>query len=84
MLAADMAAARALGTDIIAVSIHWGAEYHDGAERHSGAGGGLSFFEQGADLVIGGHPHVPQPMELQGDSQRRRHDAHGLPLLLPR
>ena len=63
-LAADMAAARALGTDIIAVSMHWGAEYQ--TEPSANQRNVADFlFEQGADLVIGGHPHVPQPMELR-------------------
>ena len=64
LLAADMAAARALNTDIIAVSIHWGIEYMttpDGIQESVAD----FLFEQGADLVIGGHPHVPQPMELR-------------------
>ncbi len=64
MLDADMAAARALGTDIIAVSVHWGAEYMTSANVYQSELADY-FFEQGADLVIGGHPHVPQPMELR-------------------
>ena len=63
-LAADMAAARALGTDIIAVSIHWGAEYQTEPSANQERVADF-LFEQGADLVIGGHPHVPQPMELR-------------------
>lgn len=73
-LAADMAAARALDTDIIAVSIHWGAEYQ--TEPSATQQRVADFlFEQGADLIIGGHPHVPQPMELReidnGDGTKR-------------
>ena len=70
----DMAAARALDTDIIAVSIHWGAEYQ--TEPSATQQRVADFlFEQGADLIIGGHPHVPQPMELReidnGDGTKR-------------
>ena len=73
-LASDMAAARALDTDIIAVSIHWGAEYQ--TEPSATQQRVADFlFEQGADLLIGGHPHVPQPMELReidnGDGTKR-------------
>lgn len=73
-LASDMAAARALDTDIIAVSIHWGAEYQ--TEPSATQQRVADFlFEQGADLIIGGHPHVPQPMELReidnGDGTKR-------------
>ena len=64
MLDADMAAARALSTDIIAVSVHWGAEYVTGAMPYQEALADY-FFEQGADLVIGGHPHVPEPIEIR-------------------
>lgn len=64
MLDADMAAARALDTDIIAVVVHWGGEYVTGATQYQTSLADY-FFEQGADLVIGGHPHVPAPMELR-------------------
>ena len=64
MLAADMAAAKALDTDIIAVSLHWGVEYMT-AQNETQESVADFLFEQGADLVIGGHPHVPQPMELR-------------------
>lgn len=64
MLDADMAAARALDTDVIAVSVHWGAEYLTSANVYQRELADY-FFEQGADLVIGGHPHVPEPIELR-------------------
>ena len=63
-LNADMAAARALNTDVIAVSVHWGAEYMTSANAYQRELADY-FFQQGADLVIGGHPHVPQPMEIR-------------------
>lgn len=62
MVDADMAAARALNTDIIAVIVHWGIEY-----RTTPVTAQTDFadylFRQGADLVLGGHPHVPESME---------------------
>ena len=64
MLDADMAAARALNTDVIAVSVHWGAEYMTAANVYQRELADY-FFEQGADLVIGGHPHVPEPIEIR-------------------
>lgn len=64
MLDADMAAARALDTDVIAVSVHWGAEYMTAPNQYQRDLADY-FFEQGADLVIGGHPHVPEPIELR-------------------
>ncbi len=61
---ADMAAARESGADVIAVFMHWGAEYQTTPNRDQYA---LAdhLFEQGADLILGGHTHVPEPMELR-------------------
>ena len=62
LLKADLEAARALDTDLIAVMIHWGIEYQNAPNSHQT---NLAEFlvEQGADLVLGGHPHVLQPYE---------------------
>ncbi len=62
MLKADLAAARALDTDLIAVITHWGIEYRTKQNGHQEK---LTQFlvEQGADLVLGGHPHVLQPYD---------------------
>ena len=62
LLAADLAAAQALDTDLIAVITHWGWEYHT---KQNGHQEGLTQFlvEHGADLVLGGHPHVLQPYD---------------------
>lgn len=62
LLEADMAAARALDTDLVAVIIHWGNEYKD-APNHYQTGMAEFLVGQGADLVLGGHPHVLQPYE---------------------
>ncbi len=60
LLEEDMAAARALETDLIAVIVHWGNEYRTQQNVHQE---NLAQFlvGQGADLVLGGHPHVLQP-----------------------
>jgi poly-gamma-glutamate synthesis protein (capsule biosynthesis protein) len=60
----EMAAARALGTDLIAVIIHWGVEYQTRQNSYQEQIADL-LFNEGADLVLGGHPHVLQPMELR-------------------
>ncbi len=60
----DIAAAKALEPDLIAFLIHWGAEYYtypfdyqeDLADH---------LFSQGVDMILGGHVHVPAPMELR-------------------
>lgn len=64
LLRADMAAARALDTDVIAVYMHWGAEYNTGITAQQEELTDLLFAE-GADIILGGHPHVPEPMELR-------------------
>lgn len=62
LLAADLAAARELGADLVAVMIHWGAEYRSAPTDDQRA---LAEFlvANGADLVLGSHPHVIQPYE---------------------
>ena len=62
LLIADLEAARGLETDLIAVIIHWGVEYQNAPNSYQT---NLARFlvEQGADLVLGGHPHVLQPYE---------------------
>lgn len=48
--------------DIIIVFCHWGSEYQL-KPANSQKDLGHKFIDQGADLVIGAHPHVIQPME---------------------
>ena len=61
-LEADLAAARALEPDLIAVMIHWGVEYQTKQNSYQEEIADL-LISHGADLVLGGHSHVPQPME---------------------
>ncbi|MBD5344694.1 MAG: CapA family protein [Bacteroides sp.] len=63
LMAKDISEARRKGAEIVAVCVHWGDEYHllpNSSQRD------LADFlkKQGADLIIGGHPHVIQPMEI--------------------
>ena len=64
VMAKDIAALREAGADIITVVIHWGVEYVmlPNAEQKSIA---QFLCDQGVDLIISGHPHVIQPMELR-------------------
>lgn len=59
---ADLAAARALDPDLICVLIHWGLEYHTTQSEYQERVADL-LIENGADIIFGGHSHVPQPME---------------------
>ncbi len=63
LLAADMAAARALDTDLIAVIMHWGNEYKDAPNAYQ-TNMAQFLADQGADLILGGHPHVLEPYEM--------------------
>lgn len=61
---ADVEAARAAGAELVAVCIHWGDEYvllPNKSQRQT-----ADFLEAiGVDMIIGGHPHVIQPMEFR-------------------
>lgn len=72
LIASDVSEARKAGAEIIAACIHWGDEYHllPNAWQKDLAGYLKSL---GIDLIIGGHPHVIQPMEIfQADSTGRK------------
>lgn len=75
-LEADLAAARALDTDLIAVMIHWGVEYQTVPNSYQQAVADF-LFENGADLILGGHSHVPQPMELRTVTRADGSEAQG-------
>lgn len=61
---ADVEAARAAGAELIVVAVHWGDEYHllpNNSQRYL-----ADYLEAiGVDMIIGGHPHVIQPMEFR-------------------
>ena len=61
---ADLEYARGLDTDLICVFMHWGLEYHTEAVDYQKEVAD-HLFEQGVDLICGGHPHVPEPMEVR-------------------
>lgn len=49
--------------DAVVVSLHWGVEYsHEPTPRQRDLAGRLA--EAGADLILGHHPHVLQPVEV--------------------
>ena len=62
-IADDIALARKAGAEAIAVAVHWGDEYRLLPNQSQKS---LADFlvGQGVDLIIGGHPHVIQPMEV--------------------
>ncbi len=63
-LSADLAKARNTDADAIAVYMHWGNEYHTMPNEQQIKLADF-LFENGATLILGGHAHVPQPMETR-------------------
>jgi poly-gamma-glutamate synthesis protein (capsule biosynthesis protein) len=49
--------------DAVLVSLHWGVEYQP-APRQSDIDIAHQLFEAGADVIIGSHPHILQPIEV--------------------
>ena len=64
VIADDIALARERGAHAICVNLHWGIEYQlkPVATQRTLADWLVS---QGVDLIIGGHPHVVEPMEVR-------------------
>ena len=63
-IADDIALARQRGAHAICVNLHWGIEYQlkPVASQRTLADWLVT---QGVDLIIGGHPHVVEPMEVR-------------------
>ena len=59
----DIKKAMALKSDFILVTIHWGSEYQ---RNYNDFQSNLAQWlcDEGADAIIGMHPHVVQPMEI--------------------
>ena len=60
-LTRELAYARSLDTDLIAVMIHWGIEYQFTENAYQDEVADF-LIRNGADLILGSHSHVPQPM----------------------
>lgn len=54
--------AKSKNPDLLCVSMHWGIEYQTKQNEEQERLTKL-LFENGADIIIGNHPHVLQPME---------------------
>ncbi len=64
-IAADIDAARAQGAQAVCVNLHWGIEYRLLPVESQRELAHWLVEEKGVDLVIGGHPHVIEPMEMR-------------------
>lgn len=71
LIATDVKKARDKGAELIAVCIHWGEEYRllpNSAQRSL-----AQYLDSlGVEMIIGGHPHVIQPMELKKSETTNR------------
>lgn len=63
----DIELAKQMKADIIIANVHWGIEF---VLKHNKAQQELADFlvDNGVRLVIGGHPHVVQPIDIRKDS----------------
>ncbi len=62
-MAQEIKLAREKGAELVCVCVHWGIEYQ--LTEHPSQRSLADFLvEQGVDMIIGGHPHVIQPMKV--------------------
>ncbi len=65
--AAEIRQAVEMGAEQTIAFIHWGIEYDTLPSREQKATA-AALFRNGADIIIGAHPHVLQPIEAECDS----------------
>lgn len=68
VIAADLNKAKEMNPDVIIAIPHWGIEYQTLPSKEQRKMANW-LIDKGVDHVIGGHPHVAQPMELLNDGQ---------------
>lgn len=64
VMEADFKKAREMNVDLIVCTLHWGTEYQSLPNAYQ-KNWEKFCYDQGADMVIGGHPHVLQPVEIK-------------------
>lgn len=70
LIKSDVQAARDAGAEIIVACVHWGVEYT--LVPHNTSVSLANYLDDlGVEVVIGGHPHVIQPMEFKTDGTPR-------------
>lgn len=74
----DIGRAKAQGADFVVVYPHWGIEYQS-MPNEAQISLGRKMIDWGADLVIGNHPHVVEPVEIyQAEDGRKGLIAYAL------
>ena len=69
---ANMAEMEAQGAEATVLFIHWGSEYHTQQNANQSAMA-QTLCDLGIDVIIGGHPHVVQPVELLTSTTDENH-----------
>lgn len=69
--AAEQVRAARKDADVVVVSLHWGEEYHTAPSSWQRLAA-VRLVEAGADVILGHHPHVLQPIELIAVSGGRK------------
>lgn len=67
----DIGRAKAQGADFVIVYPHWGIEYQS-MPNEAQITLGRKMIDWGADLVIGNHPHVVEPVEIYQSEDGRK------------
>mgnify|MGYP002402584369 CR=1 FL=1 len=62
VIARQIASLRSAGADVVTVSLHFGLEYHRMPSKQQ-VELARKLIASGADIVLGSHPHVVQPLE---------------------
>lgn len=62
-LGAQLDAMKAKGADVLVVYMHWGEEYQLAQNSHQ-TKISQKLADMGVDVIVGGHPHVVQPVDL--------------------
>ncbi len=70
-ISSDIRKARTKNPDLVIVFIHWGIEY-DSLPSYDQKRTAASVFRNGADVIIGSHPHVLQPMIAEASPEGLR------------
>ena len=73
----DFQKAKNLGADVIVCTLHWGTEYQSLPNDYQKKWEAFCY-RQGADMVIGGHPHVLQPVQQKEVAGKQRLTAWSL------
>lgn len=70
-MADEIRRTREAGAEIVVVAIHWGVEYVLLQNRNQEDIANF-LIDQGVDLIIGGHPHVIQPMKVVRNEKEQK------------